>query len=136
MRTLDRIAAWLMFAAGFVSISVVGFWRPREMFLDEPVLWIVVAMINFVRFANEDSPPARLRMVTVAANLMTFALGSLGIALFARRTAASWGFDYVWRDFQTNFLWWFPYFLATMLALVESICSFRREKGVGKTAAV
>lgn len=135
MRTLDRIAAWLLFATGFVSIVVVGFWHPREMFLDEPVLWIVVAMVNFVRFANEDSPPPRLRRVSIAANLMTFALGSLGIALFASRTAASWGFDYAWRDFRINFLWWFPYFLGTTLALVETICSLRQTNRLGKSAA-
>lgn len=135
MRILDQIAAWAMLAIGFVSIIVVGFWHPREMFLDESVLWIVVPMINLVRFANEDSLPVRLRLVTIAANLMTCALGALGIALFASRTAASWGFAYVWRDFRINFLWWLPYFFATALALVETICSLRRPNRLGKTAA-
>lgn len=135
MKIIDTIAAWLMFLTGFVYVIVVGYWHPRGTVLDTPLFWLAVAMINFLRIAEGNAQIPRIRIVAIAANVMVVALEFLRIGLTARHITADWGSDYVLREFRINFVWWLPYFIIAALALIETLCSFRRTDNLARTAA-
>jgi hypothetical protein len=126
MRVIDSISAWAIFLTGFAYVIVVGYWHPRGTVLDTPLFWIVVAMINFLRLSQGDSALARLRVISIAANLMAFALEFFRFGLFATRTATTWGSQYIFSELRTNLSWWVPYFVIAISALVETVCSVRR----------
>jgi hypothetical protein len=107
MRVIDSISAWAIFLTGFAYVIVVGYWHPRGTVLDTPLFWIVVAMINFLRLSQGDSALARLRLISIAANLMAFALEFFRFGLFATRTANTWGSQYIFSELRTNLSWWF-----------------------------
>lgn len=126
MKALDQTAAWLMFLTGFVYVIVVGYWHPSGSMLDTPIMWLVVAMVNFVRIAEGNARIPRLRIVAVAANLLTLIVEFLRAGLTASRIRTSWDSDYVWSNFRINLGWWLPYFIIAVLALIETLFSLRR----------
>lgn len=115
-----------MFAVGFADVIVVGYWHPRGTTLESPVMWLVVAMVNFVRIAEGNARIPRLRTVAIAANLMAVAVEFLRVGLTIREVTAAWGSGYIWRYFQVNFTWWLPYGITALLALIETLFSLRR----------
>jgi hypothetical protein len=88
MKYLDYACAWIIFLSAFVSIVVIGRWHPRGTTLEAPLLWILVAMMNFLRLRNGYFVVRGLRTFCVAANLIAFALEILRFGLFA-----SWIFE-------------------------------------------
>lgn len=126
MRLIDSISAWVIFLTGFAYVIVVGYWHPRGTVLDTPLFWLAVAMINFLRLSQPGIDLAKLRVISIAANLMAFALEFFRFALFASRTANSWGSQYVWTEVRANFSWWLPYFIIA-IAAVEIVCSIPRK---------
>jgi hypothetical protein len=126
MRVIDSIFAWAIFLAGFAYVIVVGYWHPRGTVLDTPGFWIVVAMINFLRRNQREPKLARLRVLSITANLMAFALEFFRFGLFATRTVNIWGSQYIFSELRANISWWVPYFVIAISALVETVCSVRR----------
>src|SRR5713101_4550902 len=122
MKYLDYACAWIIFLTAVVFIVVVGFWHPRGMFLDDPLLWILVAMMNFLRLGNGYPGIRGLRTFCIAANLIAFTLEMLGFGLFASRILRSWGAYYLVHSLRD----WIPYFIVALCALVETVFSLRR----------
>lgn len=124
MRLLDSIFAYTIFLTGFAYVIVVGYWHPPGTVLDTPLFWIVVAMINFLRLTKQNSGGlARLRTISISANLMAFALEFFRFGLFAVHIANSWGSQYILTQLLANLLWWIPYFTIALAALAESVFS-------------
>src|SRR4029077_19302642 len=105
MRVIDSIFAWAIFLTGFAYVIVVGYWHPRGTVLDTPLLWIVVAMINFLRLNQREPALARLQVISIAANLMAFAFEFFRFGLFATRTAHTWGSQYIFSELRANISW-------------------------------
>jgi hypothetical protein len=122
MKYLDYACAWTMFLTAVVWIVIIGFWHPPGQFLDSPVLWIMVAMMNFLRLANGYSGVRGLRTFCIAANLITFIFEVLGFGLFASRMLKSWGSYYLVQSLPG----WTPYFVVALCALVETMFSLQK----------
>jgi hypothetical protein len=122
MKYLDYACAWAMFLTAILLIVIIGFWHPSGMYLDEPLLWIPVAMMNFLRLRNGYSRVRGLRTFCLMSNLIAFMLVALGFGLFASRTLQSWGSSYLIHALN----WWIPYFLVALCALVETLFSLRK----------
>lgn len=126
MRIIDSTFAWTIFLTGFVYVIVVGYWHPRGTTLDTPLFWIAVAMINFLRLGDKGSGMVRLRVVSIAANVMAFALELIRFGLFAIHTANTWGSQYILSELRANLSWWIPYLVISISTLVESVYSIRQ----------
>lgn len=83
-------------------------------------------MINFLRLGDKGSGVARLRVVSIAANVMAFALELLRFGLFAVHTANTWGSQYILSELRANLSWWIPYFVIAISTLVETVYSIRQ----------
>ena len=126
MRIIDSTFAWVIFLTGFVYVIVIGYWHPPGTVLDTPLFWIAVAMINFLRLNQQDCRLSRLRVISIAANLMVFSLEFLRLGLFVTRTSDTWGSQYIFSALRAHLSWWVPYFVIAISALVEIVCSVRR----------
>jgi hypothetical protein len=73
MKYLDYACAWMIFVVGFVGIAMTELRHPPGAVLDTPLLWIFVAMFNFLRLRDQAGIKG-LRMVCIAANLSEFVL--------------------------------------------------------------
>jgi hypothetical protein len=122
MKYLDYACAWIIFLSALVFIVIVGFWHPRGMFLDAPLLWIRVAMMNFLRLRNGYSGILGLRTFCIAANLIAFTLETLGFGLFASRILKIWGPYYLVHALKD----WIPYFVVALAALLEAVFSLQK----------
>src|SRR5260370_37003193 len=83
MKWLDCACAWGIFLSALVSVVVIAFWHPRGTTLEAPLLWIVVAMMNFLRLRNGYSGIRGLRTFCIAANLIALTVEILRFGLFA-----------------------------------------------------
>lgn len=128
MKYLDYACAWTMFLTALTLVVIIGFWHPSGMYLDEPLLWIPVAMMNFLRLRNGYSGVHGLRTFCLASNLIAFMLVALGFGLFASRTLRSWGSYYLIQSLK----WWTPYFIVAVCALVETVFSLQKNDLPGR----
>jgi hypothetical protein len=122
MKYLDYTCAWTMFLTALVLIVIIGFWHPSGMYLDEPLLWIPVAMMNFLRLRNGYSNVRGLRTFCIASNLIAFMLVALGFGLFASRMLKNWDSYYLVQALPR----WAPCFLVASCSLVETIFSLQK----------
>ena len=91
MRHLDYACGWIILfsAAGF--ILAIETTHPRGAILDVPVLWILVAVLNFLRFRNSYASVRGLRVSCIGANLMTLAIEIVRLRLFGAGVLKDWG---------------------------------------------
>lgn len=68
MKYVDYACAWMIFIVGLVTIVITELRHPPGAVLDTPMLWIFVAMFNFLRLRNEDGLKG-LRVFCIGANL-------------------------------------------------------------------
>ena len=73
MKYVDYACAWTIFVVGIVNIVMTELWHPPGAVLDTPLLWILVAMFNFLRLRNDDGVKD-LRIFCIGANLSEFIL--------------------------------------------------------------
>ncbi|HKV79150.1 MAG TPA: hypothetical protein VJP02_13465 [Candidatus Sulfotelmatobacter sp.] len=71
MKYVDYACAWAIFVLGLVSIVMTELRHPPGAVLDTPLLWIFVAMFNFLRLHNGDGVNG-LRIFCIGANLSEF----------------------------------------------------------------
>jgi len=95
MRYLDYLCGWVILLVALVFIVVIGICHPRGAVLEDPVLWTLVAMINFLRHNNGHTYVRGLRISCIAANLMAFTLEALRFGLSHGRVLNDWG-PYTW----------------------------------------
>lgn len=131
MKYLDYACAWTMFLTAIVWIVIIGFWHPEGQFLDAPEIWILVAMMNFLRLANGYSGVRGLRTFCLSASLFALATEILRFGLFASRMLKSWGSYYLVQSLPGRT----PYFIAALCALVETIFSLQKNDSKASTLA-
>lgn len=73
MKYVDYACAWTIFVVGLISIVMTELRHPPGAVLDTPLLWIFVAMFNFLRFRNSNGANG-LRIFCIGANLSALAL--------------------------------------------------------------
>src|SRR5260370_6941696 len=95
MKCLDYACAWAIFLSALVSVVVIAFWHPRGTTLEAPLLWIVVAMMNFLRLRNGYSGIRGLRTFCIAANLIALTVEILRFGLFGTWIFESGGFYFL-----------------------------------------
>jgi hypothetical protein len=129
MRIADHVFAWTIFAAAVGLIAWIGFRHPYGVFLDTPLFWMMVAMLNFLRLRNGYGKMQGLRTFCIVANLSLFTLTALAFSLFALRTSAQMGWQWVWLTIYDHQLWWAPYEVVATAALAELLFSLLETKG-------
>jgi multisubunit Na+/H+ antiporter MnhG subunit len=118
MRYLDYCCAWAILCSAVVLILVTEIWHPRGAILDVPILWMLVAMMNFLRLRNSYTSVRGLKVSCIGTNLTVLAieivrLKLLGVVL-------------------NN---WSPFSLIVALAVLgEAIFSIVRKDGSGSPA--
>ena len=70
MRYLDYVCAWMVLLSAVLFILKIATMHPRGAVLDIPILWILVAMMNFLRLRNGYGVRG-LRTSCIGANVMT-----------------------------------------------------------------
>ena len=95
MKYLDYGCAWVIFLSALVSVVVIAFWHPHGTTLEAPLLWIVVAMMNFLRLRNGYAGTRGLRTFCIAANLIALTLEMLRLGLFGGWIFESGGLYYL-----------------------------------------
>ena len=90
IRYVDQACAWtiLLTAVSFILVTEVT--HPRGAILDIPLLWLIVAMLNFLRLRNGHSL-AGLKIACVGANLVALTLETVRLKLFGTVLLRYWG---------------------------------------------
>jgi hypothetical protein len=121
MRYVDYLLASILLITAIVFILVMEITHPRGAILDIPFLWLVIAMINFVRLGNADIPVRGLRISCIGANLIGFMLEAVRFRLFGLPVLHDWG----------------PYTVIAGIAIFgEVILSMIQKNGSGSPARV
>jgi hypothetical protein len=108
VKYLDYACAWAILFSAILFILVTEITHPRGAVLEVPILWILVAVFNFLRLRNGYANVRGLRISCIGANLMTLAIEIVRLKLFGSWVLRTWG----------------PYSLITAIAvLAETIFS-------------
>ncbi len=91
MRYVDYLFAWTILMTAVVFILVTESLHPRGAILDVPFLWIVIAIVNFIRLRNADVEVRDLKMFCVAANLIVLMLEVVRAKLLGAVILKNWG---------------------------------------------
>ncbi len=91
MKYLDQLCAWtiLLVAALFMVLTEV-FHLPGAV-LEDPFLWTLVAMVNFLRLRNDYSSVRGLRVTCVGANLIALTIEVVRYVMYGNALLRSWG---------------------------------------------
>jgi hypothetical protein len=115
LKYFDYLLNWTLFVTAIVFMLSIEITRPRSAVLDLPFLWLLVAMMNFVRLRNPGLAVRGLRMSCIGANL-------IGLITEAAR-ARLWG--------------WAPYTVIAAIAIFgETIFSIVRRNDSNSRAGV
>jgi hypothetical protein len=82
MRYLDYALAWILLITAIVFILVMETAHLRGAILDVPFLWIVIAMMNFLRLRNFHVAVPGLKTSCIGANLIGLTLEVVRFGLF------------------------------------------------------
>lgn len=116
MRLLDVCFTWLLWLSAVAFILFIEMSHPPGAILDIPFLWLVVAMVNFLRLRNGYANVPGLIITCVGANLVTLTMEITRWGLFGARVWKGWG----------------PYTLiATAALLMETVFSILRKNDPG-----
>jgi hypothetical protein len=130
MKCLDYACAWTMFLLALVSVVVIAFWHPSGTTLEAPLLWVLVAMMNFLRLRNGYSGIRGLRTFCIAANVIALTVEMLRFGLFG-----SWIFEsgglYSLLSASNE---WTAYLIVAVAALGETVFSAVQKNGHGNPA--
>jgi len=80
-------------------------------------------MLNFLRLRNGYAKVYGLRTFCIVANLSGFTLTALAFSLFALRTSARVGWQWVWLTIYDHQLWWAAYEIVATASLAEFLFS-------------
>jgi hypothetical protein len=86
MKYLDYACAWTIFVVGVVGIVMTELRHPPGAVLDTPLLWIFVAMFNFLRLRNDEGVKG-LGIFCIGANLSEF--------IFETARMKMWGLSFL-----------------------------------------
>jgi hypothetical protein len=83
MSYVDRACAWLILVAGVAHIINTEIFHPPRAVLDAGLLWIFVAMFNFLRIRNGYGVK-QLKIFCIGANCATLILELVRWKMFGR----------------------------------------------------
>jgi hypothetical protein len=125
MKYLDYVCAWVIFFLAIISIVVIAFWHPRGTTLEAPLLWILVAMMNFLRLRNGYSGIRGLQTFCISANLIALTVETLRFGLFGGWIFESGGLYYLLSASNE----WTAYLIVALAALAETVFSILQKNG-------
>ena len=132
MRIADQGFASTMLLVAVGLMAGIGFRHSYGAFLDTALFWMMVAMLNFLRLRNGYANVEGLRTFCIVANLSGFALTALGFGLFALRTSAQMGWQWVWLSIYDHQLWWAPHEIVAAASLAELLFSVAETNASGQ----
>jgi hypothetical protein len=91
MRYLDYALAWILLITAVIFILVMEITHTPGSILDIPFLWLVIAMMNFVRLRNHRIQVWGLRTSCIGANLVGLMLEVVRFRLFGVDLLRHWG---------------------------------------------
>ena len=81
MKYLDHAFAWVIFLTAVIFVVVIETTHPRGGILDVPILWILVAMMNFLRLRNGYAVRG-LGTFCIGANLIVWLIEIVRLKVF------------------------------------------------------
>jgi hypothetical protein len=91
MRYLDYLLAWILLITAAVFIVAMETKHTPGAILDIPFLWLVIAMINFLRLRNAHLGVHGLRTSCIGANLIGLMLELVRLRLGGVPLLKNWG---------------------------------------------
>lgn len=91
MRYLDYVCASTILLTAICFMLVTEISHPPGAILDVPFLWLLIAMLNFLRLRNQYSSVRMLKVTCVGANLIGLTLEIVRLKLFGGAVWHSWG---------------------------------------------
>ena len=92
MRYLDYICTWAILLTAVSFMLAIEILHLRGAILDIPFLWLLVAMLNFLRLRNGYASVPGLMVTCVGANLVALTLEIVRWRLFGGGILKAWGF--------------------------------------------
>ncbi len=122
MRYLDYICAWVILLSAVSFMLAIERWHYllQGAILDIPFLWLLVAMVNFIRLRNGYARVPGLKVTCIGANLVALTMEIARWRLFGSTSAVlrAWG----------------PFTLVAAVAFLgETILSIVRRNDSGST---
>jgi hypothetical protein len=127
MRYLDYALAWILLITAIIFVLVMEITHPRGAILDDPFLWIVIAMMNFLRLRNSRAAVPGLRVSSISANLIGLTLEIVRFRLFGIASFRYSGLSMLWSQ-------WAPYTVAMIVILGEFLFSVAQKNDSGSRA--
>lgn len=119
MRYLDYAFAWTILLTAVSFMLAIEILHLRGALLDVPFLWLLVAMVNFLRLRNGYARVPGLMVTCVGANFVALTLEIVRWKLFGGGILKTWGL-YT--------------FVAAVALLAETILSMVRRNDSGAPA--
>lgn len=91
MKYLDYICAWAILLSAVSFMLAMEILHLRGAILDIPFLWLLVAMLNFLRIRNGYARVPGLMVTCIGANLVGLTMEVVHWRLFGRAVLAAWG---------------------------------------------
>ncbi len=91
MRCLDYICAWAILLTAVSFMLAIEIMHLRGAILDIPFLWLLVAMLNFLRLRNGYERVPGLMVTCVGANFVALTLEIARWKLFGGGILKAWG---------------------------------------------
>jgi hypothetical protein len=91
MRYVDYALAWTLLLTAVVFILIMETTHPPGAILDVPFLWLIIAMMNFLRLRNSGAATTGLKTSCIGANLVGSVLEIVRFRLFGTHLWHDWG---------------------------------------------
>jgi hypothetical protein len=98
VRYLDQFCAWTLLLVAVLFMLVTEIRHLRGAFLEDPFLWLLVAMVNFVRLRNYGQSVKGLKVTCVAANVVVltmeiirYGMEIIRYGMYGNALLKSWG---------------------------------------------
>ena len=91
MRYLDYLCAWAILLTAVSFMLAIEILQLQRAILDIPFLWLLVAMLNFLRLRNGYARVPGLMVTCVGANLVALTMETVRWRLFGGGILQAWG---------------------------------------------
>ena len=91
MRYLDQLCAWTMLLVAVLFMLLTEILHLQGALLEDPFLWLLVAMVNFLRLRNDYGSVKGLKVTAIGANLIVLTIEVVRYGMYGNALLRSWG---------------------------------------------
>ena len=91
MKYADYFFAWTMLVVAILFMVGTETFHLRGAILEDPFIWLLAAMINFLRLSNVNTTVKGLKAICIGANLIVVTLEVVRYGLYGNSIIRTWG---------------------------------------------